>query len=893
MNAHTPFDAKQDWTNPYCQNSSNDPMVDALLGNAYHVVRTVYCNLGNLKLIYDFLNQYGMVLGVQSEAELKALTTEAKYARIYGFSRAGDRKVTDYLYVEGDRTGILPNDATATGSWITVATSGSSGGGGGTSSGESAYIPWVYNNGSATGGETSINVPDDTVGVPFIIINGDVQYVGRGFEFNVDNLSVTMAQPLEEGDEVVFLLTGTPAVPDNPNVNDWIQINWLYNKGAAVGGEQVIAIPYTFQSIPAVYKNGLRLYKGLTTESYTADPDIQRIFLTEPLATNDRLIVQIGGEAQVLEVVDHTLQEVARATNVKDSEVILSTDTTQFLNDKKIVYSVNEQKAYGLPVLPTNVYIQSVGNGKLIYSPGSIEVDLLPIPGSALALESKLTSNIGADSIGTTNGQTVQDFINSSHLNESDIQRYGYEYGSGLDAKSAILAAIAATGKAYLSGDITVSRFDWPAGAKLEGVSNITYTRRPTLPCKLDSYTPVDHSLMKGTYVWGVYDIWDMLQLKTAGFNTIVHYRYNFTDGGTIEKACNAAEAVGIRIIVNSPNDVPPSEDLALSNRDCVIGYYIFDEPQHQGVSLANQTLRVNAWRAATDRMLCIADNGVFGFANDTLYPDYDIVFVDNYYIASLSDSENKDNAITSWAEVQHKTNHTKIIPAVGLFTGDQLSNKAKNLAFSVGAFGFGDGSYVAFAWESSVSDPGQNDIISDPDFYKQAVAFNKVKFQQPYDVHAYAYGPSLGLNQLLRMYNPQYTSPDIKPFSVIQGSSAMDERHQVFGDVGLGIRNSGGLLALNLPASNYLVISLTFRNHADGTSGAVANVVTTTDDFFTLNTVLTKNLTITSGFTAGVNVNKELGYGIVLTPDVTTSDLYHKFVSGFVIASSWNNSTF
>lgn len=380
MNAHNPFDTKQDWTNPYCQNSSNDPMVDALLGNAYHVVRTVYCNLGNLKLLYDFLNQYGMVLGVQSEAELKALTADAKYARIYGFSRAGDRQVTDYLYVEGDRTGIIPDDTTATGSWITVATSGSTGGG--TSSGEGAYIPWVYANGSATGGETTINVPDGTVGVPFIIVNGDMQYVGRGFEFNVDNLSVTLAQPLEEGDEVVFLLTGVPAVPDNPHVNDWVQINWLYNNGAAVGGEQVIAIPYTFQSIPAVYKNGLRLYKGLTTESYTADPDNQRIFLTEPLATNDRLIVQIGGEAQVLETSDHTLQEVARATNVKDSEVILSTDTTQFLDDKKVVYSVSEQRAYWLPALPTNVYIQSVSNGKLTYAPGSVTVDLTPIPDS-------------------------------------------------------------------------------------------------------------------------------------------------------------------------------------------------------------------------------------------------------------------------------------------------------------------------------------------------------------------------------------------------------------------------------------------------------------------------------------------------------------------------------
>ena len=406
MNAHTPFDAKQDWTNPYCQNSSNDPMVDALLGNAYHVVRTVYCNLGNLKLIYDFLNQYGMVLGVQSEAELKALTTKAKYARIYGFSRAGDRQVTDYLYVEGDRTGIIPDNPEATGSWITVATSGSSGGG--TSSGEGAYIPWVYSNGSATGGETTISVPDGTVGVPFIIVNGDMQYVGRGFEFNVDSLSITLAQPLEEGDEVVFLLTGVPAVPDNPNVNDWIQINWLYNNGAAVGGEQVIAIPYTFQSVPAVYKNGLRLYKGLTTESYTADPDNQRIFLTEPLTTNDRLIVQLGGEARVLEAADHTLQEVARAANVKDSDVILSTDTTQFLNDKKVVYSVSEQKAYGLPSLPTNVYIQSVENGKLTYSPGAVEVDLVPIPGSSEELKNSLISDTGAAIVSTSSGATVQ-----------------------------------------------------------------------------------------------------------------------------------------------------------------------------------------------------------------------------------------------------------------------------------------------------------------------------------------------------------------------------------------------------------------------------------------------------------------------------------------------------
>ena len=128
MNSHNPFDACQPWGGSYpgC-NQSNDPLVDKLIGNAYHVVRTVYCNLGNLKPIYDFLQQYGMVLGVQSEAELKALTTEAKYARIYSKTPAGDRQVTDYLYVEGDMSGIVTDDATATGSWIKVATSGNGG----------------------------------------------------------------------------------------------------------------------------------------------------------------------------------------------------------------------------------------------------------------------------------------------------------------------------------------------------------------------------------------------------------------------------------------------------------------------------------------------------------------------------------------------------------------------------------------------------------------------------------------------------------------------------------------------------------------------------------------------------------------------------------------------
>ena len=373
MNAHTPFDANQDWTNPYCQNSSNDPMVDALLGNAYHVVRTVYCNLGNLKNNYDFLTKYGMVSAVESETELKAAPITTKFMRIYDKTPAGDRQVTDYLYVEDDRTGIIPDDTAATGSWIKVATSGPEDS---NNDNASTYVVWGY---TATGGENTITVPIDTVGVSFITVDGFTQTIGKGYEFDNESGIVTLAQTLEAGDEVLLFLTGIPAVPDTLSIDNWRVVNWLYNQGAAVGGEQVINIPFVFADVSAVYVNGSRLYKNLSTKSYEIDTVNQRIFLTEPLATDDRVILTIGGAEETILVSDRTLQEVARGFNLMDSEVILDSDHTTFLNNKKVVYVSNQQKSYKLPTIPPNVCIDSIVGDQLTYVPGNITVTLLPI----------------------------------------------------------------------------------------------------------------------------------------------------------------------------------------------------------------------------------------------------------------------------------------------------------------------------------------------------------------------------------------------------------------------------------------------------------------------------------------------------------------------------------
>lgn len=415
MNSHTPFDANQDWTlQPYCQNTSNDPLVDKMIGNAYYVVREVYCNLGNLKLIYDFLTKFGMVVAVKSEEELKALPVTAQFTRIYTKTKAGDRVYYDYLYVEGNRDGIIPDDPKATGSWVQVGSSGS----GNTDGGDSgAYLPWVYNDGAAVGGETVINVPEEAVGVPFIIVNGSMQYVGKGFIFKPDTHEVSFAQPLEPGDEVVALLTGVPAVPGTPNVDNYTLINWLYNNGSATGGESAIDIPYTFQNIPAVFKNGVRYITGFTTESYSIDAPNGRISMTEPLAAGDRVVVQIGGEAKVLETSDRTIQEVSRVAKVKDSETILSTNTTTLLNGKKVLFNLPEQKIYRIPSsVPNGVYIKQVDGDKLTYQPGDIEVTLLPLP---TALEEVLpvladngTSKVGHKPDGANTVSTNQHEIN-------------------------------------------------------------------------------------------------------------------------------------------------------------------------------------------------------------------------------------------------------------------------------------------------------------------------------------------------------------------------------------------------------------------------------------------------------------------------------------------------
>ena len=292
---------------------------------------------------------------------------------------------------DGDSSGALYVDTlnTCGNTFITlqgrgVESMGGPGGGGG------SFIPWVYNGGSANGGELTLAVTENTVGVPELFINGLHQEVGLGFTFDPDTAVITLADHLEEGDEVIAHLSGFPASPDSPNIDNWHVVNWVYNEGSAIGGEQVLVIPYTFQTVVAVFKNGLRYVANLLDKSFSFSKSAQSVTLTEALVTGDRVVVQIGGEFSVIEMSDRTLYEVARSANVPDSAVILSNDRITPLNGRNTIYDVVGKRIWTIPSgIPSGATVGSVSGSTLTYSPGAVEVTLVELADNSLRMDNQ------------------------------------------------------------------------------------------------------------------------------------------------------------------------------------------------------------------------------------------------------------------------------------------------------------------------------------------------------------------------------------------------------------------------------------------------------------------------------------------------------------------------
>lgn len=253
-------------------------------------------------------------------------------------------------------------------------------------------IPYTY---TATGGEKFISLPFYPV-TGIVTINGAMQVPLDNFEIDGNTLNLGCA--LSKGD-VVFCLFDKILSPEDYKTGIRIY------KFQAIGGETEFTPDYTSYGVQSLYIGGE--YKTPEIE-YSYDSTTGKVSLQTALTAGVWVVAEMSvKQPNISPLFDRSIQEIARSANVKDSEVILSTDTTQFLNDKKVVYSVSEQKAYGLPNLPNNVIISSVSEGQLTYSPGNVTVNLVPAPGSEEEItaaiqehKGELASDTGGSSIG-------------------------------------------------------------------------------------------------------------------------------------------------------------------------------------------------------------------------------------------------------------------------------------------------------------------------------------------------------------------------------------------------------------------------------------------------------------------------------------------------------------
>lgn len=290
-------------------------------------------------------------------------------------------------------------------------------------------IPYTY---TATGGEKFISLPFYPV-TGIVTINGGMQVPLDNFE--IDGNTLNLGRALSKGD-VVFCLFDKILSPEDYKTGIRIY------KFQAIGGETEFTPDYTSYGVQSLYIGGE--YKTPEIE-YSYDNTTGKVSLQTALTAGVWVVAEMSvKQPNISPLFDRSIQEIARSANVKDSEVILSTDTTQFLNGKKVVYSVSEQKSYGLPILPTNVYIQSVGGGKLTYNPGSVVVDLLALPGSSDELKAELASDNGY--------QLIPSVTKANYVEVGDPRGFG-GVGDGIADDSDAVEAALQTGKLFIDQD--------------------------------------------------------------------------------------------------------------------------------------------------------------------------------------------------------------------------------------------------------------------------------------------------------------------------------------------------------------------------------------------------------------------------------------------------------
>lgn len=194
-------------------------------------------------------------------------------------------------------------------------------------------------------------------------------------KYSLDGNVITFSPSLPASTELQ-VIEYTPIQLGNGGGSGSSTITWVYNGGSAIGGETEITLDIVVDDVPAIDINGSRQYKNL---GFTFDPLTSKITLAQELDAEDEVVVIINGTPNIYNQIDYTLREVARVTNVKDTEVIYFS-VGAVLSGYKVIYDKVTQRSYFIPELPTGTTAVSLSSSAvLVHSAGSVDLGALAV----------------------------------------------------------------------------------------------------------------------------------------------------------------------------------------------------------------------------------------------------------------------------------------------------------------------------------------------------------------------------------------------------------------------------------------------------------------------------------------------------------------------------------
>jgi len=364
----------------------------------------------------------------------------------------------------------------------------------------------------------------------------------------------------------------------------------------------------------------------------------------------------------------------------------------------------------------------------------------------------------------------------------------------------------------------------------------------------------------------------NLLEFKNIGFNAVM---VDGLSGTGIKEYLDNAYALQMGVVLEFLTNTP---EVTYDDHPALVGYYLYDEPANQGVpiSIVTQNVRINAWKAATNKPLMSSFYGQYDL-NAAMSPLWDVIFCNWYYRTANTDDQNISLALRAFANLQFTCPQTRVIPMVGPFTETGVcASVSKRLNFSRDMVRFSDdGSYAVFAW---IPQSGQfpESPQNDTDFYNFCKELPVlVKSKSPLRFETVCFTP---MTSGATYYNPTISSTYWKINDQAGGA--------------ISFQQTGGIFALDLPAMGMTDCQFLFRNSADASLTTI-RVLQSTDGF--LNTtplVVWANTPDATFLEARLYNNGNCILGIECVP-ASTSVSFNKFLQGIMIYNNWTTLTF